>query len=36
MNIPARAPMHTGIEEHKILFQQKIQQELETTLASKT
>jgi hypothetical protein len=36
MNIPARAPMHTGIEEHKILFQQKIQQELETMLAAKT
>src|SRR4029453_14638820 len=36
MNIPARAPMHHGIEEHKILFQTKIQQELEKTLASKT
>jgi hypothetical protein len=35
MNIPARAPMHTGIEDHKILFQTKIQQELEKTLASK-
>jgi hypothetical protein len=36
MNIPARAPMHTGIEDHKILFQTRIQQELEKTLASKT
>src|SRR5580765_3822529 len=32
MNIPARAPMHTGIEDHKVLFQQKIQQELEKEL----
>jgi hypothetical protein len=36
MNIPARAPMHTGIEDHKILFQTRIQQELEKTLAAKT
>jgi len=35
MNIPARAPMRTGIEDHKILFQQKIQQELEIELAKK-
>src|SRR4029077_20400387 len=35
MNIPARAPMHHGIEDHKILFQQKIQQELEKELARK-
>jgi hypothetical protein len=36
MNIPARAPMHHGIEDHRILFQQKIQQELEKTLNAKT
>jgi hypothetical protein len=36
MNIPARAPMHHGIEDHKILFQRKIQQELEKMLAAKT
>lgn len=29
MNIPARKPMRTGIEDHRILFQTKIQQELE-------
>jgi hypothetical protein len=32
---PARQPLRTGIEEHKVLFQQKIQQELEKTLAAK-
>jgi hypothetical protein len=32
---PERAPMRTGIAEHKILFQQKIQAELEKTLAAK-
>jgi hypothetical protein len=32
-SIPERAPMRTGIENHKILFQTKIQQELEKELA---
>jgi hypothetical protein len=32
-SIPERAPMRTGIEDHKILFQTKIQQELEKELA---
>jgi len=36
MNIPARAPMHHGINDHRILFQQKIQNELEKMLAQKT
>jgi hypothetical protein len=36
MNIPARAPMHTGIEDHKILFQTKIQQQLEAEWAKKS
>jgi hypothetical protein len=35
MNIPARAAMHHGIADHKILFQTKIQQELEKTLNAK-
>jgi hypothetical protein len=34
-SLPARAPLRTGIEDHKILFQQKIQQELEKELAKK-
>jgi hypothetical protein len=35
-SIPARAPLRTGIEDHKVNFQRKIQQELEKTLAAKT
>lgn len=35
MNIPARAPMRHGIEDHKINFQQKIQAELEKEWARK-
>ncbi len=36
MNIPARAPMHTGIQDHIINFKTRIEAELEKTLASKT
>lgn len=35
MNIPARAPLHTGLEDHKILFQTKIQEQLVATLNAK-
>ena len=35
MNIPARAPMRTGLQDHIINFQRKIQQELEAELQKK-
>jgi hypothetical protein len=35
MNIPARAPMHTGLQDHMINFRTKIQEELEAELAKK-
>jgi hypothetical protein len=35
-SIPERAPMRTGIADHKINFQRKIQEELEKTLNAKT
>jgi hypothetical protein len=36
LNIPARAPLRTGLEDHRINFQRKIQEELEKTLNAKT
>jgi hypothetical protein len=35
-SIPERAPMRTGIADHKINFQRKIQEELEKTINAKT
>jgi hypothetical protein len=36
LNIPARAPLRTGIQDHIPNFQRKIQEELEKTLNAKT